>query len=118
MSLGARGTGPEKGEKSGILKSLYSDLLSQPKETHLRELCAMFLSWRKAKNRGKILVLPTVERFGGTCVQAPSQDFFLFVCFLVAPSLGCDMGDLLAVACGIQLPDQGLNPAWASALGA
>lgn len=100
------------------MKSLYSDLLSQPRETHLRELCAMFLSWRKAKNRGKILVLPTVERFGGTGVQAPSQDFVFVFVFLVAPSLGCDMGDLLAVACGIQLPDQGLNPAWVSALGA
>lgn len=39
----------------------------------------MFLSWRKAKNTGKILVLPTVERFGGTRVhQAPNRGLFFF----------------------------------------
>ena len=58
---------------------LYSDLVSQLKEIYLPELCVMFLSWRKGKNRGKILVLPTMEGFGGTRVhQAPNQGFFFF----------------------------------------
>lgn len=60
----------ERGEGLGTLKSeqcLYDDLVSGPKEIYLRKTCPVS-ELEEAKNRDKILVLATVERFGRTSV--------------------------------------------------
>ena len=42
-------------------------------------------------------------------IVGPQEIFFFFLIYWAAMSLSCGMQDLLVLACGIQLPDQGLN---------